>query len=107
EPFWWGSVFLINLPVMLLVWPIAFITIPKRVPDSSASWSITQALVLIAGLIATVYAIKAGFKPATPLAVTVSTLLAGLVLLTVFVRQQLRSASPMLDLTLFAKPAIS
>ncbi|MET3927329.1 MFS transporter [Devosia sp. 2618] len=107
EHFWWGSVFLINVPVMLVVWPLAYFTIPKRKPDGGGNWTIGQALLLIAGLIASVYAIKSGFKSGTAPLITGVTLMAGLGLLALFARQQLRSTSPMLDLTLFARPAIS
>jgi DHA2 family multidrug resistance protein-like MFS transporter len=107
EHFWWGSVFLINVPVMLVVWPLAFAVVPKRAPLATGPWSITQALVLIAGLIATVYAVKSGFKPGNPLPLTLASLVAGLALLAWFGRQQLRSAAPMLDLSLFTRPAIA
>lgn len=107
EHFWWGSVFLINVPVMMVVWPLAFFTIPRRATKSIGNWTIGQALVLIAGLIATVYAIKSGFKPGSSPLVTAASFVAGLGLLVWFVRQQMRAAEPMLDLTLFSKPAIS
>lgn len=107
EHFWWGSVFLINVPVMLVVWPLVYFTVPRRKPAGGGNWTIGQALILIAGLISTVYAIKSGFKSGSSLVVTGTTLLAGLALLAYFARQQLRSASPMLDLGLFARPAIS
>ena len=107
EHFWWGSVFLINVPVMLVVWPLAFFTIPRRETSAQGSWTIGQALVLIAGLIATVYAIKSGFKAGNSPVVTAASLMAGIGLLVWFVRQQLRAVSPMLDLTLFSRPAIS
>lgn len=107
EHFWWGSVFLINVPVMLLVWPLAYATLPRRKPTAGGSWTIGQALVLLVGLIATVYAIKSGFKNGSSPIVTGATLLAGLALLGWFIRQQMRSATPMLDLALFGKPAIT
>ena len=107
EHFWWGSVFLINVPVMLLVWPLAYATLPRRQPTAGGNWTIGQALVLLVGLIATVYAIKSGFKAGNSPIITGATLLAGLTLLAWFVRQQRRSATPMLDLTLFGKPAIT
>jgi DHA2 family multidrug resistance protein-like MFS transporter len=107
EHFWWGSVFLINVPVMLLVWPLAYAVIPRREPNAGGHWSIGQALVLIVGLIASVYAIKSGFKAGSSLGVTLAALVLGLLLLAWFVRQQLRSATPMLDMSLFARPAIS
>ena len=107
EHFWWGSVFLINVPVMMVVWPLAFFTIPRRATKSIGNWTIGQALVLIAGLIATVYAIKSGFKPGSSPVVTAASFVAGVGLLIWFVRQQMLAAEPMLDLTLFSKPAIS
>ena len=107
EHFWWGSVFLINVPVMMVVWPLAFFTVPRREVMASGNWTIGQALVLIAGLIATVYAIKSGFKAGSSPVVTGITLVAGIGLLAWFVRQQMRAAEPMLDLSLFSRPAIS
>jgi len=107
EHFWWGSVFLVNVPIMLMVWPLVYFTVPRRAPAGGGNWTIGQALILIAGLIATVYAIKSGFKSGSSLVVTGTTLVAGLGLLAYFARLQLRSASPMLDLSLFARPAIS
>lgn len=107
EHFWWGSVFLINVPVMMVVWPLAFFAIPRRKTEASGSWSIGQALVLIAGLIATVYAIKSGFKAGNAPVVTAASLLVGIGLLVWFVRQQMRAPSPMLDLSLFSRPAIT
>ncbi|WMT91212.1 MFS transporter [Pelagibacterium sp. H642] len=107
EHFWWGSVFLVNVPIMLLVWPLAYFTVPRTAPQGRGRWSIGQVLVLIAGLIATVYAIKSGFKPSGDLLVTFASLAAGLALLGWFARQQMRSRQPMLDLGLFARPAIT
>lgn len=107
EHFWWGSVFLINVPVMLVVWPLAFAVLPRSQAKGKGEWSIGQALMLIAGLIATVYAIKSGFKPGASPVLTVATLAVGLGLIGVFVRRQLASAAPMLDISLFSHPAIS
>jgi DHA2 family multidrug resistance protein-like MFS transporter len=107
EHFWWGSVFLINVPVMLVVWPLAYACLPRRVPSAKGRWTMGQALVLIVGLIATIYAIKSGFKAGSSPLVTGLTLTMGLGFIALFVRQQIRSAAPMLDLSLFSKPAIS
>jgi len=107
EHFWWGSVFLINVPVMLVVWPLAFATIPRRAPQGAGSWNVGQALMLIAGLVATVYAMKSGFRPDSDPLVTLASLVAGLALIASFVRTQMRSRAPMLDLSLFARPAIT
>lgn len=107
EHFWWGSVFLINVPVMMLVWPLAYAVLPRRAAKGTGHWSIGQALVLIVGLIATVYAIKSGFKPGASPFVTAPALVLGLGLIAVFVRKQLDSPVPMLDISLFSRPAIT
>lgn len=106
EHFWWGSVFLINVPVILVVLPLAYLSLPRHTPTVKGSWAIGQAFVLITGLIATVYAIKSGFKiESLPLA-TCLMLAVGVGLLTWFVRQQLSSKDPMLNLSLFSQPTI-
>lgn len=106
EHFWWGSVFLINVPVMAVVIPVAFLLLPRVEATTPGKWAIGQALVLIAGIIAVVYGIKAGIGGTQPLLITAMVLVTGLVLLTVFTRQQLRSATPMLDLSLFSHPVL-
>lgn len=104
--FWWGSVFLVNVPVMLIVLPTCWILLPRREEIAPGHWAIGQALLLILGMIATVYAIKAGFGAKQPLPVVLLVLALGAVLLSVFVRLQLLSPEPMLDLSLFSRPAI-
>ncbi|MGE4328342.1 MAG: MFS transporter [Pseudodonghicola sp.] len=104
--FWWGSVFLVNVPVMLIVLPTCWLLLPRREEITPGHWAIGQALLLILGMIATVYAIKAGFGAKQPLPVVLLVLALGAALLSIFVRLQLRSPEPMLDLSLFSRPAI-
>lgn len=106
EHFWWGSVFLINVPVMLIVAPACFLLLPRAERVTPGPWPIGQALLLIAGMIAVVYGIKAGFGAKHPPVVTGAVLAGGAALLAIFVRQQLRAAAPMLDLSLLSRPAI-
>lgn len=106
EHFWWGSVFLINVPVMAVVIPVAFVLLPRVEQTTPGKWAIGQALILIAGIISVVYAIKAGVGGTQPLPLALLVLLVGLALLTLFARQQLRSPEPMLDLSLFGRPVL-
>lgn len=104
--FWWGSVFLMNLPVMAIVWPLCWLLLPREEERTEGPWSIGQALMLIAGLISVVWAVKAGFGgKAAPMLIWAA-LIAGLALLGWFARLQLKSHEPMLDLSLFSRPAI-
>lgn len=104
EHFWWGSAFLINVPIMLLVAPLVFLLLPRREATTPGTWALGQALLLIAGMLALVYGLKATVGATQPMGVAVALL--GFGLLSLFVRLQLRSATPMLDLALFSHPAI-
>ncbi|MFJ6321436.1 MULTISPECIES: MFS transporter [unclassified Rhizobium] len=106
EHFWWGSVFLVNVPIMLIVIPVVWRLVPSSSGNSQATWKPGQALILVAGLILTVYGVKSGFK--TGLSVeTAVTLFVGVGLLAWFSRIQISSENPMLDLSLLTKPAIA
>ncbi|WP_280519028.1 MFS transporter [Shinella curvata] len=107
EHFWWGSVFLINVPVMLVVAPACFLLLPRVEVTSPGKWAIGQALLLIVGMISVVYSLKAGVGAKQPLAVVFLVLVFGLAMLTVFARKQLHAREPMLDLSLFTHPAIA
>lgn len=104
--FWWGSVFLINVPVMLLVAPACFLLLPKDDAVTPGRWPIGQAALVIVAMIALVYSLKAAVSAKHDTAVIVVVFLAGAATLAVFIRMQLRSRDPMLNLTLFSRPAI-
>lgn len=106
EHFWWGSVFLINIPVMLIVAPACYFLLPRVEATTPGAWPIGQAILLILGMISVVYGIKAGFGGTQPLMVVTLVMAFGIATLVVFARKQLRSATPMLDLSLFSHPAI-
>ncbi|WCE09060.1 MFS transporter [Pseudomonas sp. JBR1] len=106
EHFWWGSAFLINVPIMLVVAPLVFLLLPRAEATTPGTWALGQALVLIAGMLALVYGIKAAIGGGQSLGAAATVALLGFALLSVFVRLQLRSSTPMLDLSLFSRPAI-
>lgn len=106
EHFWWGSVFLINLPVMFVVAPACWLLLPRHEQTTSGRWAIGQALLLVLGVVAVVYAAKAGFGDKQPLTIVLLSLTFGVAMLALFIRKQLHASVPMLDLSLFAHPAI-
>ncbi|MGD9479060.1 MFS transporter [Shinella sp. G-2] len=106
EHFWWGSVFLVNVPIMMIVVPMVWVLIPRRPGNSAATWKPGQALIVIAGLMLTVYGIKTGVKSGLNTQ-SLAALSAGAVLLVWFARMQVSSKAPMLDLSLCTKPAIA
>lgn len=98
--------FLVNLPLLAIVIPLVWFMVPSRAGTASGEWNISQAALLVAGLILTVYGIKAGMKSGFGVEVA-SAMTAGLMLLALFARLQVSSANPMLDLTLIMNPAIA
>ena len=106
EHFWWGSAFLINVPVMLVVAPACHALLPRVEETTPGKWPIGEALVLLVGMMSLVYGIKAGFGGKQPLSIIVLVVALGVAALTLFVRRQLRSSEPMLDLSLLSRPAI-
>lgn len=101
EHFWWGSVFLINLPVVLLTLILAIKLIPAIPGDVSRRFSVVAAGQILLGIIATMYAMKE-FSNATPrYTVLLLSGVVGVVMIYFFVRGQKSARHPMLDLSLF------
>ncbi|MFF1276927.1 MFS transporter [Streptomyces marokkonensis] len=108
EHFWWGSVFLVNIPLMLVSLPVGRILLPESKGDAGGPWDVAGALMAAAGLFALVLGVKrlGGGESVTGVW-TVLPLLLGAGLLTAFVRRQRRRAHPLVDLRMFARPAFS
>ncbi|WP_291440984.1 MFS transporter [Desulfovibrio sp.] len=106
EHFWWGSVFLINVPLILIILPLAAAILPRPRPGPRKPWPIGQALTLAAGLMSTVYAVKTIFRQDSSLLLCGIALLGGIGLMALFIRKQMTARTPMLDLDLFRLPAI-
>ena len=101
EHFWWGSVFLINLPVMAVLVVVGVKLLPESKNPAPGPWDLLSVLLSMVGIIAVVYAVKEGAAYGFRWDVAVSAV-AGLAALTGFVRRQLRLPHPLLDMRLFA-----
>jgi len=104
EYFWWGSVFLINVPVVLIVLPLALLVIDQRPGTSQQPWDLLGSLQVMAGLIGVSYAIKELSKRQPSFTATVVTAVVGVAFLWVFARRQRRAVTPLIDFTLFRHP---
>ncbi|MGO2605477.1 MAG: MFS transporter [Brachybacterium tyrofermentans] len=106
ENFWWGSVFLINLPVMVLVLGLGAWLLPESRNPSPGSFDLISSGLSMLAIIPFVYTIKHVASGGIDFSTLVTLLLAvaGGVL---FVRRQRRVASPMIDVDLFRVPAFS
>ncbi|MFI9507639.1 MFS transporter [Nocardia sp. NPDC052566] len=103
EHFWWGSVFLVNLPVMLVLIALGPLLIPESRDPNPGRFDLPSAALSMLALIPFVYAVKEtaahGVSP-VKLVIGAFGVLAGVL----FVRRQRRLDHPMLDLKLFALP---
>ena len=100
EHFWWGSVFLVNVPVVVVAIVLGQLFVPTSKDPSAPPLDIPGALLSIAGLTALVWAIIEGPEGWTDTKVLVGFGLAA-VLLTAFVWWERRTAVPMLDMAFF------
>ncbi len=104
--FWWGSVFLINVPVMVLLLVLGPKLLPEyRDPNAGRLDLASVALSLIA-VLAVIYGLKRIAEDGvawTP----VGSILVGMVLGLIFVRRQTRLTDPLIDLRLFRVPSFS
>ncbi|GAA3127526.1 MFS transporter [Streptosporangium carneum] len=104
EHFWWGAVFLINVPILLVLLPAAAKLLPDSCSRALHPWDAFSALLSVAGILALAFGLKeAGSGHPAGLAA----FLAGIGLLVWFVRRQRRMVFPMLDLDLFRQRAFS
>lgn len=101
EYFWWGSVFLINVPVVLLVLLLSVKLIPAMAGNPQRVFSLTAASQILVGLIGLIYVMKEFSKTAPSLSIALVSGAAGAVMTLLFIRGQLREKNPMLDLSLF------
>ncbi|SFD85892.1 MFS transporter [Blastococcus tunisiensis] len=108
QHFWWGSVFLVGVPVALLGIVGVLAVVPESKDPSPGRLDVPGVLLSIAALTGIVYGIIHGGSGAgwTTPGVLVP-LVGGLVLLALFVWLQRRSTHPALDVSLFRNPAFS
>ncbi|MCG5212746.1 MFS transporter [Streptosporangium sp. KLBMP 9127] len=106
EQFWWGSAFLLAVPVMVLILVAGPFLLPEHRDGTAGRLDVASALLSLAAVLPVVYGLKqiaaAGLEAGSAAAVP-----AGLVMAVAFVRRQRRLPVPLIDLRLFADRAIS
>jgi DHA2 family multidrug resistance protein-like MFS transporter len=107
EHFWWGSVFLINVPIVLIALCVAIPLIPARPGNREQHWDLVSSLQVMVGLIGLAYAIKELGKQHPSWTAAAITFAIGTLFMVIFIRKQQRSATPMLDLGIFRNPGFT
>ena len=109
EHFWWGSVFLINIPVMVILVVGGIVLLPENRNPEPGPWDLPSVALSMLGMLGVVYGIKEGFTGWAH-GLRIDAVLAaaiGAAALTFFVRRQLRLPVPLIDVRLFRNPVFS
>jgi MFS transporter, DHA2 family, multidrug resistance protein len=102
--FWWGSVFLLGVPIMALLLVAGPFLLPEYRNPSPGRIDLLSVVLSLAAILPIIYGIKqlALYGTSSP-GLAIAALALGLIIGYVFVRRQRRLADPLLDLRLFAK----
>lgn len=106
ERFWWGSVFLINVPMIAVLLVAGWFLLPESRDPTPGRLDAIGAGQSIVAVLAVVFAIKdlVGHGPTAEAAVAA---LVGVVTAVLFVRRQRRIPDPLVDIGLFGNRAFS
>jgi MFS transporter, DHA2 family, multidrug resistance protein len=106
EYFWWGSVFLLAVPVMALLLAVGPAPLPEYRDPHAGALHLPSAALSLAAVLALIFGLKQaaqdgmGWLPALSIA-------GGVLLVALFVRIQKTIADPLIDLRMFRVPAFS
>jgi MFS transporter, DHA2 family, multidrug resistance protein len=106
EYFWWGSVFLLGVPVMALLLVLGPLLLPEERDPNSGRLDLTSAALSLAAVLLVIYGVKQIAVEGAS-ALPAATIVAGAVLGGVFVRRQQVLPNPLIDLQLFRIPAFN
>ncbi|UBU15366.1 MFS transporter [Nonomuraea gerenzanensis] len=107
DHFWWGSVFLINVPIMALVLVAGLLVLPESRNPDAGRLDLASVALSFAGIVAVVYAVKEAAHQGVGRADVLLAGLAGVALLALFGWRQTRLPEPLIDVRLFARRAFS
>ncbi|KAB8197042.1 MFS transporter [Nonomuraea phyllanthi] len=107
DHFWWGSVFLINVPIMVLVLAAGIVVLPESRNPNAGRLDLASVVLSFAGVVTVVYAIKEAAHKGVEHADVLAAGVAGVLLVGLFVWRQARLAEPLIDVRLFARRAFS
>ncbi len=104
EHFWWGSVFLANVPVMVLLLILGPLLLPEYKDPDAGSIDLPSAVLSLGAVLALIYGLKRIAEDGLAW-LPVAIMLAGLGIGAIFLGRQRRLADPFIDLDLFRSAA--
>jgi EmrB/QacA subfamily drug resistance transporter len=104
EHFWWGSIFLVNVPIVAVAVVAALFLVPESRDEHAPRLDVLGTLLSTVGLIALLYGVIEGPTNGWSDPLIVGCFLVAAVLLTGFVLWERHTDHPILDVTFFANP---
>jgi DHA2 family multidrug resistance protein-like MFS transporter len=104
EQFWWGSVFLINVPVVMVALALTVWLVPARAAPGGPSWDLIGSLQILLGLTSLIFAIKELARQGRSVPALLVAALISVVFIIAYLRRQQRREHPLIDLSLFRLP---
>jgi MFS transporter, DHA2 family, multidrug resistance protein len=99
--FWWGSVFLAGVPVMILLLILGPLLLPEYRDPNAGRLDFTSAAMSLASVLLFIYGVKQAAENGGGV-LTLSTMAAGIALGVAFFQRQKRLTDPLIDLRLFS-----
>lgn len=106
EHFWWGSVFLIAVPMMVLLLLLAPRYLPEYRDPNAGALDIPSAILATTTVLTMIFGVKQ-VAVYGPRPVAIAALIASVLIGALFVRRQKRLVDPMIDVKLFKRPVFS
>ena len=106
ENFWWGSVFLLGVPVMAVLLVSGPLLLPEYRDPSPGRFDLLSAVMSLAAVLLVIYGLKQ-IAQSGPALLPIVTIVAGLTIGVIFVQRQRMLADPLIDLRLFSVPEFS
>lgn len=106
EFWWWGSVFLMGVPVMLVPLLLAPVLLPEYRDPNPGRLDLASVVLFLAAILPIVYGIKKTAEHGASLA-NIAAMVIGVVIALVFVRRQNHLESPFLDMRFFRNRAFT
>lgn len=104
--FWWGSVFLVALPIMALLLVLGPVLLPEFRDENAGRLDLASAALSLGAVLAVIFGLKEIATVGGSM-LAFGSIVVGLAVGAVFVQRQKRLADPLIDLSLFSLPAFS
>lgn len=106
EHFWWGSVFLLGVPVMAVLLITGPLVLPEFKDPNAGKFDLLSAVMSLVAVLLVIFGLKQVAENGLS-ALAVISIVLGLGVGVAFVQRQRRLADPLIDLRLFRVPAFS